>query len=65
MEYPRFCQELALERCRLCVAQLCAIHYFVDCGSEIDPAHCEMMEDLLKALSRDLDALEHSLFSSL
>lgn len=64
MNYSQIDQKLALERCRLYVAQLCAAHYFD--GAEIAPDESQnlVVERLLRSLSQDLEVWEEGLAHS-
>lgn len=58
MSTSQLYSKLALERCRMHVAQLCATAYLQGEDERISAMQQEMLSSLLRGLSQDLDVLE-------
>lgn len=58
MSTSQLYSKLALERCRMHVAQLCATTYLQGEDAHISAMQQEVLSALLKGLSQDLDVLE-------
>jgi len=58
MTISEFYHKLAIERCRMYVAQLCAAHHLDEGNVAVLELQQDTMASLLKGLSQDLQVLE-------